>query len=338
MKTSKNLIALLLVTTMASGCAKFRELTRRDYAMLRDPFAGSKEDEENAEPPVDAARSTSGYVKIEDTQSEADKTVKADYSTVAKSKTVSSGFPGIRVRGMGDAISTEIGSNAESPESAPAEFAALERTIEEQTKSAASVTQTAPPADSGFTEWASSESERWKTASNAAIEKAEPYLQPIKQVSKTVEHPSTTKAETASPFILKRQNKPQPPNSPAATPPPVAKRELLKLKKKTRATSKTPPPPMEGNPFAELEVKPAATAKPTIKTPVPAPDFDDFKPDNSGEAKNIARKTTDNPNPDSNPFADFDRAAENSKTGTSKPLDEAFNFDTGWRPVDVETP
>ena len=109
----KNLISLSLITASllaGSGCSKFRALTRRDYAFLSDPFARRADGDEEA-PPDGAEPSTSGFVKIDDTEP---KPVKANYAAVSQSKPAevakSSGFQGIRVRGMGDAISTEIGS------------------------------------------------------------------------------------------------------------------------------------------------------------------------------------------------------------------------------------
>lgn len=235
--TTFTLLTITLLTS--SGCAKFREMTRRDYASLRDPFAKSANATDD-EPPVGVVQSTSGFVQIEETQPSS---AKANYAMVSQTKPVEpkteSGFQGIRVRGMGDAISTEVGTNPDDATIAESEFEAEETTAaDNQTEVAeaflsqpqkpksasAEPSDSDPPADliKGFAAFAESRREDWaetattpQTAAsaqtvNSTQETASPLIkQPIRQVSESIEKNLANNAETATPLLRRHASESQ---------------------------------------------------------------------------------------------------------------------------------
>lgn len=349
MKTCLNILSLLLLITAASGCAKIRELTRRDYAMLRDPFAAKTTVAENEEsaPPVDATVSTSGYVKIGDTQADpAARPAKADYSAVAgmnpAEASTGSKFPGIRVRGMGNSISSEVGTSAarsaaadgeadyaqlseKIPETSAATTAGFDNFANRQTASL-STEQNPRPESGGMVEWMSTERKRWEAEKQAVVENASPFANPIQQVSKTVSH-DTAAAEPAgqSPSPFAELETAQPLIRSAGATPLIRKEHSIQAPTPKSKPAEQPPADSP-NPFAELQPKPVQQKQQTL----PAPDFDDFQ---------SARSQPDSSGP--NPFAAFEQAQPkntNSQATKQKTLDSGFNFDTGWRPADAELP
>lgn len=233
---SLSLLAVTLVTT--SGCSKFRSLTRRDYAFLSDPFARRGDGSEEA-PPVDAEPSTSGYATIADTEPEP---VKANYAAVSQSKSTEnagpSGFQGIRVRGMGDAISTEIGSSGSEGTDRAANGSALLANTDFENKKAQPKTNASPKPEvaetllpqlpamaaakpesaetdsellAEFADFAASKNAKWTAEVQEAEEKAAPLIkQPIRQVSDTVSKIDETvtaaseEGEKATPLLLQQ--------------------------------------------------------------------------------------------------------------------------------------
>ena len=67
MKRRITFTLLLLVTVVGTGCSRFKGLTRRDYALSKDPFA-TDENSNVDEPPVPGMKaSTAGFVSLEST-------------------------------------------------------------------------------------------------------------------------------------------------------------------------------------------------------------------------------------------------------------------------------
>jgi len=356
-------IAVVLFST-ATGCSRFRELTRRDYALLRDPFLdrSAVADEDVDDRPE--AKGTSGLVRIDDTvPSSQTKTAAKTVAQTNSAPSTSSKFEGVHVRGMGDSISTESGPSlsdfvdqkaepvvatvkeeAKVADADMAEFAAFVRGRAQEN----GLTETAQELDTDIAEWAdaaAAERESW-TVRGTALDRlgAAAAAKTVQQVSNTrnaMQHPDmptlpnlglgdqSETNEIATPLIRKDA---QVVNGAFAEP-----------------TSASKAAPEESNPFdfggPEIRPQPteqnktAATSKaaPDPFASIPNPEFDAPKMD--------APKVDDK----WNPFSGFDEPSQtsnlpkptlNSGATSSKPsaskLDDGFEFDSGWRPSNLE--
>lgn len=188
MRFSQFIVIPALLLCVSSGCSKLREMTRRDYSLLKDPFASSLADadgEPGEESPVDGIEaSTAGFVKIGDTSADRPEAVVADYGTEANGATVSPGgngaenrsqFRGITVRGMGNAISHETGpsladmekrdvvagpSGGQREAGRTADMASMASFMREQAQ-ASGLNETAEELTDDFTAYASQKEKQW---------------------------------------------------------------------------------------------------------------------------------------------------------------------------------
>lgn len=282
MRTSFNLTCLLILFSLASGCSKFRQLTRRDYALLRDPFATRKGDADSP-PPVDNARSTSGYVKLSDAEEQPTDPVRADYSTVSQAKTAeapgTSEFKGIRVRGMEDTVTNDVGNAVATAGNAAANVTQAARdasnaAMKQELTNVGRATKASlasPPPETGFADWASAKIERWKDEAPNTEDAAAPILNGIKQASvkQDISNTVNTASEKASPYIRGNQEKALPFITSRKQSPRVTQRERLKAKPKPTKVAVEPPPVGNANPFGDLETQPQAASPPPVDKQLP---------------------------------------------------------------------
>lgn len=375
MKINIQILGLIVLMATASGCSKFRELTRRDYALLKDPFLDRTAVAEEAEekPPIASVASygTSGVAVATD--------LTADESIRTASQTKPSGpteFGGIRVRGMGDAIKTDIGTPgnpiaSNSPDTPlddatdMADFAAFVKN--EAVESG--LTETAQEIDKDMGQWFEQQNAEWKQQAAAVEEQAQPFINPARQVRQAIsiethpdmptlpalgfgEEPSSVIAETATPLIRKAS---------AATAswvvptPTVSERQVA---------AEIPIPSKDvfaPNPFADTtERTTPINASPSRNRNAIAPMVGAGSPENpfatvAGNKESIPEPVFDDASTEEkwSPFSGFDShpspaarvsAFEESSSeaeptpaaAQQKPLDTGFNFDSGWRPSNMK--
>lgn len=325
---SKLTIMLLfssLLLTSASGCSRFRNFTRRDYAAMQDPFVDPSA--------VGDVNSNAGIATLDDTTSRA--TVASEIGTQtrpqpsAQNAVAASNPPTATNRESstapvnsmtassttGPSLSDFVGKTApaEVPSDASADsvkdqdMAGFAQFLEQQA-AASGLTDTARELDKDFAAFtAQAEDEKdlliqkTRQAANRSHEVAQPLIRKVSEIrtAAMVGEPSTEKAfgenpfdESASPLVQHALSTiAEPVKSPAAS----RQSKPAEFEQKTDVAEET-----ERNPFAEFESLPAATSLP----PSVAPKQEPVKNHNS----------------------------------PAKPLDATFKFDTGWKPSTLVRP
>ncbi len=333
MKRRITFTLLLLVTVVGTGCSRFKGLTRRDYALSKDPFA-IDEDSNVDEPPVPGMKaSTAGFVSLESTPNspELAAATTADYGDKSPSEPPARAkFPGLRVQGMGDVISSEVGpSLADFQEKQPipigqsrtpsenGDMASMAEFIKDQA-TASGMVETASAADEDFTAYAAAKSAEWQEEVEKVNESASPLIRQISQetmtdleeVAKTANAKIAAEQSRAVPLIKK----------------PISVFETAEPPKQMHGASTNATPIGSPNPFASPDVQPRAKPQAFVDT---QPDTSVFEPRETPAAETQAV---------ANPFAEFDKPANEVRPSTTTPaakstktLDEGFSFDSGWR-------
>ena len=330
MKRRITFTLLLLVTVVGTGCSRFKGLTRRDYALSKDPFA-TDENSNVDEPPVPGMKaSTAGFVSLESTPDapELSAATTADYGdqTDADQKKRSK-FPGLRVQGMGDVISSEVGpSLADFQDKQPIPIgqsltpqendgmASMAEFIKEQA-TASGMEETANAANEDFTAYAAAKNAEWQEEVEKVNESASPLIQQISQETMT---DLEEVAKTANAMITAEQNKAVP-----LIRKPITAFEATEQPKQMHGAATNSAPIGSPNPFATPDVQPRAKRQPVTET----------QPD-----KSVFETPTAESQPVSNPFAEFDKPAAEVRSSTNTPStsspktpDSGFSFDNGWR-------
>lgn len=333
------IIVTLLLITGATGCSRFRELTRRDYALLRDPFTSRSSAENEVADSVERSSGGTGQVSINDT---ATATAAADYDADAKSNTAGdSRLDEIRVSGRGDvaaargpSLSDFIGKRPD-PSQMPSlkypDAAASESgfgPFAGQGAAAAARNVAAAEVDDDFTVWASSQNEEWSSSAGQTVGlPASAQIQQVNQVSN-----STISADDELPTLPSPDfGNFQPRATDTATP--LIRPTASNVVTSAHETSKHPPVG-RGDPFANSASRVNVRTLPQRQVPVEAPIFD--VPVSS--ATSAANPFTEfDPSKDSamNPFA---TAAANGKSAPGASVDSTFHFDTGWKPSNLVRP
>ncbi len=353
-------IVLLLITiTVCSGCSRFKGLTRGDYALLKDPFARKSLDKDgdsladSDEPPVEGIKaSTAGFVEMDAPSEPAGTTglsdrATADYSGASDTRTAaksSSGFNGIRVRGMGNAISTDIGPSVSdfvgkqpdpiatdatvqnSPTAGNNNMADMAAFIQGQA-AASGLEKTAEALDEDFAAYAAEKKEMWNEEVARVNETAAPLIRQVSQKTESTQKVTNdvlsgltngtaqdADQNTATPLIRER-------TSPSKAVP------LLKASAKQPVGTPSPFAPVD----PKVQPRTAPVAQP-IFDPPPV-------------------KTEASPEKDQtfiNPFSAFESENEVEASQPQAPafdpppkkkaLDSGFSFDSGWRPSGVVNP
>ncbi|MEZ6126464.1 MAG: hypothetical protein R3C49_25360 [Planctomycetaceae bacterium] len=344
------LICALLTAVSSTGCSKFRQLTRRDYAALQDPFLDQSALAEKEAP---AKKGTSGFVKIDDTAGSATTaaapgtsagrtTAQAGTAMVSQSKTVADAgaaksFPGVRAQGVSNSVvpgsgpslsdfvskpaqsagSKAVAVTAAAATNDDADLAQFTEFLEGQAE-ASGLTDTARQLDSDFATFAAQRKQEWSAqtaaVTSAAQDKASPLINTVRNAEAAV-------SDRAEPLI-------QQIHAETAAP-------LIEPVRKTAAAA--------GSAFSDA----AKTAKQAVANPfeaipfgqpaaaeTPRPKFDDAPSASSS-------KSTSTADDQWNPFAAFESApassaAKPNETEKPKTLDSGFQFDSGWRPSNLK--
>lgn len=356
MNSRWHVIPVLLLITGTTGCSRFRELTRRDYALLRDPFVNRLSDDEAA-----------GRVSIDDTA-----TADANYGVAGKSTTanVASGASApegrlseIQIQGLRNGVAQSSGpSLSDFIDVEPQQPAAGMPPLPDQSdlnnsaagfgvfaeKRTASIGTTITPADvkDDFADWASLQHEKWNSDAQPPISQDLPG--PIRQVSQTVNAaadedglptlPSpdiagygTGISESATPLIrntaLDTATRPQvmPTDAPIGSQSPFAGT--------TSGRSARTPSPIQPPTF-DVSASAATSSADVVRQQTTPPVFN-------------SPTTQAGTTPD--PFAEFDKStspadapfavnASPRNAAASGPVDSSFHFDTGWKPSNLTRP
>jgi hypothetical protein len=186
MHKNTHLIALIILASTITGCSKFRELTRKDYAQLKDPFLDRSAVAEMDDEEKPAARSslsgTSGVVAVADLNPDSDSD-SANAMPASHSRPNTTGkdeFAGIRVRGLGDVISTEVGPsrNDFAGKTAAADSPDMEEFAEfvKGQAVASGMTETAKNLDEDMNELFARQYAEWNQKAQVAEERAIPLI------------------------------------------------------------------------------------------------------------------------------------------------------------------
>ncbi|MEZ6130446.1 MAG: hypothetical protein R3C59_17310 [Planctomycetaceae bacterium] len=303
MKTGLTLLLLLTVLATVPGCAKFRKLTRRDYASLDDPFVDKSSLTADTKKDADKDEGSSGFAKLDSTQpaiataqpataqpATADPGI--GRATVAKGNTPT--FGGVRAVGMSNVIASDTDS---APDNGPSledfvtkaaqpatsslnaatdavaktsvtpdteEFAAF---LGEQAE-ASGLTETAHELDAGFADWANSKKKEWKQKTAQAENQVAATVNPIRQVSQGV-------TAALAPTVSSSASSTAVPESAV----PLIQHTTAATQHKMPEAISAPPvarPLRQGNPFADQlpefpEMDAAVTAPPPTQTAAAAP-------------------------------------------------------------------
>ena len=362
MNSRWHVIFVLLLLTGATGCSRFRDLTRRDYALLRDPFVNrfSTDDDvaDTAEPFDD--EDTSGRVWIDDTATAAanhdfSNELRTENSLFGTSATASrlgeiqiQGSPNDVAQASGPSLSDFIGMRPEQPTTKMAPLPKrpdVKRKVAKfgvfAEKRTASIEETVTPADvnNDFADWASLQHKKWNSDGPSPADHVLPGQ--IRQVSQTVKTPAT---DDGLPTL------PSPDLAGFGT---DVTDKVTPLTAPSRSQNTTTSPPIGSeNPF------PGTTSARNSTTPsqttIPPPKLDLAAPTASSNA-HVLRQQPRPPVFDSpakrsettpDPFVNFNKSrtaaggtfAEPSKAATSGSVDSTFHFDTGWKPSNLTRP
>ena len=298
----------ILVSTVATGCSRFRGITRKDYAQYRDPFLTSPESHASAN---DRSSDSAGRVSLGDlgegSNTASIRPAVADYSqaNAAQTASLSENLPSQRPinRSMGnrhpgpqlsDFMNT-ANSSVRSARTAASEASQTLNGFSGEVRAAAeSATRTPVDVDPGFAEWASKQKEEWtdQTTQQVGHIVDQSKRQVIQANDKLVEEVDRMQQQLTAPIFD---------DEPAV---PLIRNEQPAAQS---VESSTPAFSNEtANPFAEFE------------TPAPKP-----------EAQPSSTVTTEEPS------AMFPEQPVNDKAAT---LDSTFEFDAGWKPSHLSRP
>ncbi|MEQ9406801.1 MAG: hypothetical protein RIK87_03710 [Fuerstiella sp.] len=353
MKTCVQLTFLLLVVSTVTGCSRFRQLTRRDYALMRDPFTSSvaagNQTAESDEPPLPGIRPEStGVVRIGDSSAAAlsDQAV-ADYAGTtdknnvsgrpvvpgtAGSETDNRGIPAVTAFAGTETKSAQGRARVTAAEPVVPDLDQMAEFMEEQA-TASGLTETANELQQDFAEFAARRQAAWQEEVNGVRENAAlPSENSIRQVGRSTD----AKANMASDFATQADYSRAAENNDAGMVKLSEKATPLIRKTAVAAPAPVTAPPAEppigsDNPFAGAAPAPEfpAGATPAVTPPV----FD--KPA-------VAPAAAASPSADkSNPFAAFDQQRKQNAANAGAEgdrLDSGFTFDSGWRPSNAVRP
>ena len=356
MNSRWHVILVLLLLTGATGCSRFRELTRRDYALLRDPFVNRFSGDEAA-----------GRVSMDDTATADANYDVANESTTANAVSGASAPAGrlseIQIQGLRNGVTQSSGpSLSDFIDMEPQQLATGMPPLPNQSdvkKSAAgfgvfaeqrtaSTGGTVTPANvqDDFADWASLQHEKWNSDARPPTSQVLPGQ--IQQVSQTVKTatdedglptlPSpdiagygTEISDTATPLIrntaLDTAARPQvmPTNPPIGTQTPFAGT--------TSGRGARTPSPLQPPTF-DVSAS-AAKSSANVVRQQPTPPVFDSPTAQSGTTPDPFADFDKSTNPAGDPFA---ANASSRNAAASGPVDSSFHFDTGWKPSNLTRP
>ncbi|MCP4782117.1 MAG: hypothetical protein GY903_10460 [Fuerstiella sp.] len=335
------IVVTLLLLAGATGCSRFRELSRRDYALLRDPFIGRLGAEDEVTDSVAPSDGGTGRISIHDTA-----TAAADYgaagefdaSDVPVEPTADdTRLKEIRSRGAvgeiaatsGPSLSDFIGQRPDVAQTAS--LPSLKYPGAGTTRSGfAPFAEPSPgvAANEDFSVWAASQNEEWNST---AGQSASPRIRQVSQTLNTTvlgdddlptlpsldsDSSQPVVPETATPLIRAATRNSASPAQAMATHPPIGGGDPFATKPQEINTRTLPQPhvPIQSPP------QPLVFDTPTAASPIGSNPF--------VESEEPKRPAVD-------PFA---AAAAERKASLHAPVDSTFRFDTGWKPSNLVRP
>jgi hypothetical protein len=367
MNSRWHVIFILLLLTGATGCSRFRELTRRDYALLRDPFVNRFSDDDNVADT--AARidddDPAGRVSMDDTA-----TAAAHYGVTGKSKTVNtvSGTSApagrlseIQIQGLRNDVAQSSGPSLSDfidmePEQPRMPMPPLPKqpdirknangfgVFAEKRTAATEGTVTPTDVKNDFADWASLQHKKWNSDARPPTSHTPPGQ--IRQVSQTVK---TAADDDGLPTL------PSPDIAGIETEVPDTATPLIRqtaLNTASRSQVMTTTPPIGSQtPFAGATS--GRNARTPSQSPIQPPTFDLSASNENKLSRQPPPPVFDSPaqraetTPD--PFAEYDNSQNPARTpfavnaaqrnaAASGPVDSTFHFDTGWKPSNLTRP
>lgn len=306
---------LVLLTSSLTGCQKFRQLTRRDYASMEDPFAQPFADDSrySSQPPSPAL--TASHSREVDSAGRLDSLRVSGATLTNEVEAAATDFVE-RTEAAGAAAIDRANPFAEE------QFEAIEsQSLEEMGQflgnqaAASGLTETAHALDEEFTAWAAEQKQEWQR--DAAMARG-----PVSQGQ-----PQGTSAADRSRFAI------EPLEDDVATP--FIQRTAAEVAPRPAGTAGVQPLGT-ADPFAKFGSQTAGrvTLGETISSSsAAATPASPAEPDWHQTPNAAAPVVT--PDVVEDPFADFGTPAPASPPSS---IDAQFHFDTGWKPSSVERP
>lgn len=226
------IITLILVTSTVTGCAKFRELTRRDYALLKDPFLDRSAVAQVDEAPAAPLPGVSGVVQVADLSASGSAnqrvTPASDTHAASAASNAAADFQGVRVNGMGNAIAQENAASfadyagkateavatavTPSPNSTP-NMEDFTQFVKGQAV-ASGMAETAKELDEDLNEYFVKQNEEWNKQAQDIDEQASPLIDPMRAAQQATmdahpEMPSLPKLGFGSPSPKTTNSEPE---------------------------------------------------------------------------------------------------------------------------------
>ena len=354
-------VTLLLITGI-TGCSRFRDLTRRDYALLRDPFVNRFSADQDVAETAAASADVTGRITIDDTS-----TAAADYGARGESRDenapatppTNGRLHELQVRSSNDDIASSSGPSLSDfighrPEPSKTTMPPMPESpvggtnaadfglFAEKRVAAAEETATAGAAGDDFSDWASQQHKKWNGKGPPTTDRDNAVAGRIRQVTQIVNTAADDDdlptlpspdlggfgTDTATPLIRTTGQHVATGSRNAATNPPIG-------------TGTPFAGAMSGNdvgmpPTSQSSIQPATTSRANIDAhaPLQPPAFDSSASESPTH---------------SDPFAEFDEsrrtatdpfaaATAKRKAEANGQMDSTFRFDTGWNPSNLVRP
>lgn len=314
MKTHSLIILSLCLTCSLMGCAKIRQMTRRDFAVLNDPFLENSAiaTPESAEVALtanaSAASGTEGYARVGGPAQPQQAPKTSPFQMASRSRTIvpESTTAGLARIAAGDTSSQRMPTASAAPEAQQMDMADMSAFMKQQAE-ASGLTETAKDLEADFEAFAAARQKEWKQKVETVKQQAGSEVQ---QVADRVSGFGDAAMETAEPLIQQMSGQAAM-GSPRATSVLEAVAEMPNpFVDQASSTDGT-----TGNPFAD---NPFGFDAPSANTRQETPTQATSKPSLSGTAAN-ARSSAQTAGESFNDFAAF---ADSQLTGkiSSQPV------------------
>ncbi|MCR9198082.1 MAG: hypothetical protein NXI04_05535 [Planctomycetaceae bacterium] len=343
MKSLTTCTLLIVLSCSLTGCSRFRQLTRRDYASMEDPFAEPMSEDPRFQPEASPTM-TASHSRDADSAGQLDRLRVSGATLTSEVGAAADDFLQ-RSEAAGTAAVQDAGAFAQQ------QFEEVEnQTLQEMSQflgdqaTASGLTETAQALDEDFAAWAAEQKQEWhRDAQQAATPVAAAAQTAADAIPDFVDHAAADASrfaiepledDIATPFI--QRTAAERASGAAGSVVPAAERPLG-----------------DENPFARYNAQTAgrvtlgeargaaASAVPETPAAVAEPQW-----------QRSAAPAAATPELVEDPFVDFDRQpavpADTTPTLTpptttgapagSSSLDSRFNFDTGWKPSSVQRP
>jgi len=342
MKSLTTCTLLIVLSCSLTGCSRFRQLTRRDYASMEDPFAEPMSEDPRFQPEASPTM-TASHSRDVDSAGQLDRLRVSGATLTSEVGAAADGFLQ-RSEAAGAAAVQDTGAFAQQ------QFEEVEnQTLQEMSQflgdqaTASGLTETAQALDEDFAAWAAEQKQEWQRDAQQAAAPVAAAAQSAAAAIPDFVDPVTADAarfaiepledDIATPFI--QRTAAENPSGATTGVVPAAERPLGDENPFARYNAQTagrvtlgetrgsaapavPGPPAVAEPQWQRSASPAAATPELVEDP-----FIDF--DSQTTVPALAAPTPATP-------------AVNSAPAGRSSLDSQFNFDTGWKPSSVQRP